>query len=89
MRVTISSCLQYFKDNCFVRCHNRIPHLLHLQEANVADIFASLNLRNVCRDHLRVLSVCICLCSGVGTVAAIAALVATLFRPKINIHNLL
>ena len=28
-------------------------------------------------------------CSGVGTVAAVAALAATLFRPKINIHNLL
>ena len=27
--------------------------------------------------------------SGVGTVAAVAALAATLFRPKINIHNLL
>ena len=29
------------------------------------------------------------LLSGVGTVAAVAALAATLFRPKINIHNLL
>ena len=29
------------------------------------------------------------LCSGVGTVAAVAALAATLFRPQINIHNLL
>ena len=29
-----------------------------------------------------------CLCSGVGTVAAVAALAATLFRPQINIHNL-
>ena len=27
--------------------------------------------------------------SGVGTVAAVAALAATLFRPQINIHNLL
>ena len=27
--------------------------------------------------------------SGVGTVAAVAALAATLFRAKINIHNLL
>ena len=27
--------------------------------------------------------------SGVGTVAAVAALAATLFRPYINIHNLL
>ena len=27
--------------------------------------------------------------SGVGTVAAIAALAATLFKPYINIHNLL
>ena len=27
--------------------------------------------------------------SGVGTVAAVAALAATLFRPKMNIHNLL
>ena len=30
-----------------------------------------------------------CNCSSVGTVAAVAALAATLFRPKINIHNLL
>ena len=28
-------------------------------------------------------------CSGVGTVAAVAALAARLFRLKINIHNLL
>ena len=31
----------------------------------------------------------ICLYSGVGTVAAVAALATTLFRPKSNIHNLL
>ena len=45
VRVTISSCLQYSKDNCFVQCHNRIPHLLPLQEANVADIFASFEFK--------------------------------------------
>ena len=27
--------------------------------------------------------------SGIGTIAAVATLAATLFRPKINIHNLL
>ena len=27
-------------------------------------------------------------CSHVGTVAAVAALVATIFRPCINVHNL-
>ena len=28
-------------------------------------------------------------CSGIGTIAAVVALAAILFRPKINIHNLL
>ena len=43
----------------------------------------------LCFDKWGTLDVCKAIYSGVGTVAAVAALAATLFRPKINIHNLL